>query len=220
MKRTIVRLMMGAMMTTGLVLGVAQGAAAQGQEPTGTELTVHQRLCGDNYAGGDPFTECHDYIVGDSYEFVIDGPVSLSAMTDAATGNITFGGLTAGTYHLYGGVPGEFVNKEFYCSDQNTGSAVSVTAGAIGVNVEVPNGASVVCDVYEYPIDMSGGGSETPTPAPQPQPTKPAGGPAVTTLPSTGSGAGTTEDAAWLLIPAAIAATGGLGLMARRRVFR
>ena len=217
MKRTIVRLMAGAMMTGGLVLGVAQGASAQGQEPTGTELIVHQRLCGDNYAGGDPFTECHDYVVGDAYEFVIDGPVSLSAMTDAATGNVTFGGLTAGTYHLYGGVPGEFVNKEFYCSDQNTGEAVSVTGGTIGVNVEVPDGASVVCDVYEYPIDLSGGDQEKPAP----QPTTPASGPAVTNLPNTGtgSGSGSTDEAAWLLIPAAMAA-GGLGLMARRRVLR
>jgi hypothetical protein len=218
MKSMIVRLMAGAMMTAGLVMGIAQGAAAQSQEPTGTELIVHQRLCGDNYQGGDPFTECHDYLVGDSYEFTIEGPVTISgALTDAATGNVTFGGLIAGTYHLYGGVPGEFVNKEYYCSDQNTGEAVSVTAGAIGVNVEVPEGASVVCDVYEYPIDLSGNGDDGEQPAPQP--TKPSGGQAVTQLPNTGAGAGAGADVAWLLIPAAMAAA-GLGLMARRRVVR
>ena len=54
---------------------------------------------------------------------------------------------------------------------------------------------------------------------PAPQPTKPAGGPAVTNLPSTGAGSGANADAAWLLIPAAMAA-GGLGLLARRRVVR
>jgi hypothetical protein len=216
--KTFVRLMTGAMMTAGLVMGIAHGASAQSQEPTGTELIVHQRLCGENYQGGDPFTECHDYLVGDSYEFAIEGPVNLSgALTDAATGNVTFGGLIAGTYHLYGGVPGEFVNKEFYCSDQNTGEAVSVTAGTIGVNVEVPDGASVVCDVYEYPIDMSGNDDK---PAPQPEPTKPStGGPAVTNLPNTGAGTGASTDAAWLLIPAAMGAA-GLGLTVRRRVLR
>jgi hypothetical protein len=114
-------------------------------------------------------------------------------------------------------VPGEFVNKEYYCSDQNTGEAVSVTAGAIGVNVEVPEGASVVCDVYEYPIDLSGNGDDGEQPAPQP--TKPSGGQAVTQLPNTGAGAGAGADVAWLLIPAAMAAA-GLGLMARRRVVR
>ena len=88
------------------------------------------------------------------------------------------------------------------------------------VSVEVPEGASVVCDVYEYPIDMSGNDDENPAPTPTPAPAKPStGGPAVTNLPNTGAGTDASADAAWLLIPAAMGAA-GLGLMARRRVVR
>lgn len=155
MKDKLVRMMIGAAMAVALMLGLAPGALAVAD----AELIVHHRLCGENYTGGDPFVECHDVLVGGSYEFFIEGPVNQTQATDAATGNATFTGLLPGTYHLYGGVPGEFSDQVVYCVDQTTGEALTVTAGTIGVNVEIPEGISAVCDVYEHPIDQSGGGN-------------------------------------------------------------
>jgi hypothetical protein len=217
MLRTAVRLVAGSFLTLGLALGIAQGAGAQ---DTGTSLTVHQRLCGDNYQGGDPFTECHDVVVGQSFDFTIDGPVTQTKATDAASGNVEFASIPAGTYNLYGGIPGEFSTKNFYCSDSVTGNAVNVTPNSMGADVEVPDGVAVVCDVYEFPEDLSG---NTPTPAPSATatvtstPTPKATG-TVTTLPSTGTGANGSgsDEAMWLVIPGALA-LGGLAYGLRRR---
>jgi len=218
MMRTAVRLVAGSFLTLGLALGIAQSAGAQ---ETSTSLTVHQRLCGDNYQGGDPFTECHDVLVGQAFAFTIDGPVTETANTDAATGNVTFSGIPAGTYNLYGGIPGEFSTKNFYCSDSVTGEAVGVTANDMGADVEVPEDVQVVCDVYEFPEDLSG---NTPTPtatatatATAPATTTPKATSTVTTLPSTGAGeTNGTDEALWLVIPAAMA-LGAVGFGVRRR---
>jgi hypothetical protein len=210
MKQAVIRLAAVCAMIAGFAIALVPGAGAQGV----TELTVHHRLCGENYKGGNEFDECHDVLVGTAFEFTIEGPVTQTASTNVATGNVTFSPIPAGTYHLYGGVPGEFSNQTIYCSDQNTGNAVTVTAGAIGVNVEVPEGASVVCDVYEFPEDLR----DEPEPTkPAPEPTKPAGGQGVTRLPDTGAGdAGTSFPAYWLIVPALAAL--GLGLVARKQV--
>lgn len=178
------------------------------------EFTVHHRLCGDNYKGGSEFDECHGVLVGTAFDFTIEGPLTLTATTDVATGNAYFGEVQDGTYHLYGGIPGEFSNQTIYCSDQNTGNAVSVTPGPIGVYVEVPLQSSVVCDVYEFPEDLSG------NPDPTPAPTKaPDSGQGISTLPNTGAGgAGPAFPIAWLFVPAIVAL--GFGLVARRRVVR
>lgn len=185
------------------------------------EFTVHHRLCADNYQGGSEFDECHDVLVGTPFDFTIDGPMTLTATTDVATGNAYFGEVQDGTYHLYGGVPGEFSNQTIYCSDQNTGNAVSVTTGPIGVMVEVPLQSSVVCDVYEFPEDLSGG-DETPTPAP-PAPTatpaKPDSGQGVSRLPNTGAGDAGSTFPTWLLMAPALLAL-GFGLVARKQVTR
>lgn len=218
MMRTAVRLVAGSFLTLGLALGIAQSAGAQ---ETSTSLTVHHRLCGDNYQGGDPFTECHDVLVGQAFAFTIDGPVTETADTDAATGNVTFSGIPAGTYNLYGGIPGEFSNQNIYCSDSVTGEAVGVTANDMGADVEVPEDVQVVCDVYEFPEDLSG---NTPTPtatatatATASATTTPKATSTVTTLPSTGSGESNgTDEALWLVIPAAMA-LGAVGFGVRRR---
>jgi hypothetical protein len=150
---TIAKLAAGLLLALGLVIG---GAGAAGAQDGGTSLTIHQRLCGDDYQGGSPWDECHDVLVDDSYEFSISGPVNATDSTDAATGNVTFDGLTAGTYDVVGGVPGEFSVKEVYCSDSNTGEVLPVTATTNGFAVGVADGAAVVCDVYEHPVDLSG----------------------------------------------------------------
>jgi hypothetical protein len=205
MKRSLVRLVAVFTMIAAFAIALDPGAGAQGV----TELTVHHRLCGENYTGGSEFDECHDVLVGTAFEFTIEGPVNQTASTDVNTGNVTFTPIPAGTYHLFGGVPGEFSNQTIYCSDQNTGNAVEVTTGEIGVNVEVPEGASVVCDVYEFPEDLRG----------EPEPTKPATGQGVTRLPDTGAGTPGAGLPAWLLIVPAFAAL-GFGLVARKQLVR
>lgn len=201
-------------MILAIALGFAQGAGAQG---TGTSLTVHHRLCGDNYKGGDPFVECHDVLVGTSFDFTIDGPVTETLATDVATGNVTFADIPAGTYNLYGGIPGEFSTQNIYCSDANTGEGIDVSPAQMGVGVTVPDGAAVVCDVYEFPENLSG---QTPTPAPAQPTSTPKPNSTVTTLPSTGAGDNSTGNSAlWLIIPAALA-IGGFGLISKRRLNR
>ena len=156
MKTGIAKVAAGLALTFGLMIGaVGQGLAQTGDTAS---ITVHQRLCGEDYEGGSPFDECHDVLVGDSYEFTINGPVNETAATDATTGNVTFEDLPAGAYELLGGVPGEFVEKEIYCSDISSGEAVALTLTetANGIEVDVAAGAEVVCDVYEHPIDLSG----------------------------------------------------------------
>jgi len=219
MKRAAVRLVAGSFLTLGLALGIAQSASAQ---ETSTSLTVHHRLCGDNYNGGDLFTECHDVLVGQSFDFTIDGPVTETAATDASTGNVTFSDIPAGTYNLFGGIPGEFSNQTIYCSDSNTGDALTATPNGMGVDVDVPEGAAAVCDVYEFPEDLSG---NTPTPEATAPATVTATATAtqpVSTLPGTGAGTGVskgTDEALWLVIPAAFA-LGGIGYGIRRRAMR
>jgi hypothetical protein len=207
MKRTAFRLIAGSVLMLAIALGFAQGAGAQ---DTGTSLTVHHRLCGDNYHGGDPFTECHDVLVGTAFDFTIDGPVNETLATNVATGDVTFADIPAGTYSLFGGVPGEFSTQNIYCSDSITGEALDISNG-----VPVAEGAAVVCDVYEFPEDLSG---NTPTPAPAQPTSTPKPNSTVTTLPSTGTGVdSSSNEALWLIIPAALA-IGGLGLVSKRRL--
>jgi hypothetical protein len=197
---TIAKLAAGLLLAFGLVIG---GAGAAGAQDGGTSLTIHQRLCGADYQGGSPWDECHDVLTGDSQEFSINGPVSDTAATDAATGNVTFAGLTAGTYEVTGGVPGEFSVKEVYCSDSNTGEALGVTATANGFSVDVADGAAVVCDVYEHPVDLKGDGDDD-----DDEP--------VTELPDTGAGMVAAGFNGIGLLLTALAA-GASGLALRRR---
>jgi hypothetical protein len=209
MKRTAFRLIAGSVLMLAIALGFAQGVGAQ---DTGTSLTVHHRLCGDNYQGGDPFTECHDVLVGTAFDFTIDGPVNETLATNVATGDVTFADIPAGTYSLFGGVPGEFSTQSIYCSDSITGEALDISNG-----VPVAEGGAVVCDVYEFPEDLRG---NTPTPAPAQPTSTPKPNSTVTTLPSTGTGVdSSSNEALWLIIPAALA-IGGLGLVSKRRLSR
>ena len=211
MNTSIGKVAAGLALAFGLMIGAVGSTVAQ-SEPS--SITVHQRLCGDDYEGGSPFDECHDVLVGDSYEFTIDGPVSATAATDEATGNVTFGDLPAGTYEVFGGVPGEFVVKEVYCSDIASGEAVALAVEAIanGVRVDVAAGAEVVCDVYEHPVDLSGGDpdddGDDDGDDDDDEP--------VTGLPNTGTGMTTTDSAGIGLLLAALG-LGGSGLALRRR---
>jgi hypothetical protein len=205
---TIAKLAAGLLLALGLVIG---GAGAAGAQDGGTSLTIHQRLCGEDYQGGSPWDECHDVLVGDSYEFSISGPVDATDSTDAATGNVTFDGLTAGTYAVIGGVPGEFSVKEVYCSDSNTGEALAVTATTNGFSVAVADGAAVVCDVYEHPVDLRGEDPDDDDDDANGDDDEP-----VTELPNTGAGMVATGASGLGLLLTALGA-GVSGLALRRR---
>ena len=189
------------------------GAGAVGAQDAGTSLTIHQRLCGEDYEGGSPFDECHDVLLGDSYDFSISGPINETAGTDVATGNVTFSDLTAGSYEVIGGVPGEFSVKEVYCSDTNTGEALTVSATTNGFSVDVADGAAVVCDVYEHPVDLSGEDPDDGDDDSDDEDDEP-----VTELPNTGAGMAAAGINGIALLLTAIGA-GASGVVLRRRSF-
>lgn len=211
MKQRILRLAAIAAMVMAFAAILVPNTGAQAT----AQLTIHHRLCGDNYMGGSEWDECHDVLVGTPFEFTIEGPSTFTATTDVATGNASFGSIPAGTYHLYGGIPGEFSNQTIYCSDEITGRDVAMSQGPIGMYVDVPADTSVVCDVYEFPEDLSG--DPDPTPVPTAVPTKtPDSGQGVTRLPNTGAGGdGTPISAIWMIAPALLALA--FGLIARSR---
>jgi len=201
MKRQMARVACGAALAFGVMTGVATSVGAQ---VVPASITIHHRLCGDNYLGGDPFEQCHDELLGTSFEFSLSGTGSATGSTDVDTGNVTFDELDPGPYLIVGGVPGEFSNAMVYCTDQTSGEPVDVdTSDEIGVVIEIDVDAEVVCDWYEFPEDLSGGDDGE--------------GEDVTQRPNTGAGsvaaAGATG-AAWLLLPAMMA--GGLAVGARR----
>ncbi len=211
MKNRVIRLTALAALLAAFAGMIAPGAGAQST----AELTIHHRLCADNYVGGSEWDECHDVLVGTPFEFTIEGSSTFTATTDVGTGNASFGAIPAGTYHLFGGVPGEFSNQTIYCSDEITGNDVAVNPGEIGVSIDIPAGASVVCDVYEFPLDLNG--DPDPTPVPTAIPTKtPDSGQGVSRLPNTGAGGdGVSISSIWMIAPALIALA--FGLIARGR---
>jgi hypothetical protein len=200
MKLNLARIALGAALAIGVTTGLAATAGAQ---VVPASITIHHRLCGDNYLGGDPFVECHDVLVGTALDFTIDGPVEETDAADLNTGNVTFDDLPAGVYEITGGVPGDFSNAMVYCTDQTSGDALEVVETDNGVEIDIAEDAEVVCDWYEFPEDLSG--------------IEDGDGEGVTELPNTGAGvtaaAGATG-AAWLLLPAMMA--GGLAVGARR----
>jgi hypothetical protein len=179
--RNMRSVLFGAVVALLLVAGHAQLGAAQG---TGT-IELHTRLC----PGGeitDIFGQCHDNLVEQAVAYSLDGG---AAVAQDADGNVSFDGLAAGTYEISEteGIPLEFVNLKIFCSVQDADPEVfEVVPDGPNFTVELGEGEHLVCDVYNIPVDLSGG--ETPTPAP----TSTAAPVATSTpgikLPNTGSG--------------------------------
>lgn len=187
------------------------------EEPVDSTISIHQRLCGaNNYHGGDLFTECHDYLLGDVAEYHVyssDATYSEYASPNSATGDMDF--VIPGTriYITNGASAWPFQNSaEIYCTDTNTGDALTTGNAGQGAGgalwVEYPEGSSIVCDWYIFSNDRDGiyigpGQPETPTPPVTATVTPTSTGTVtVTTLPSTGSGDPRTSDSiAWLLAP-------------------
>lgn len=189
------------MVVFGLVIATLASTTGAGAQATST-ITIHHRLCPGGYAGADYFGDCHDRLADQSFEFTVEsagGPDTQS--TDAATGNVTFS-VASGSVEIYGGVPGEFADTFVYCSRDDV--AVDLTSMAKGVSFDAPEG-DYVCDWYNTPVDLSGGGSED---------DDDTGTDDVTDLPNTGVGpAASSSMVAVLLAMVALAIGGGASLL-------
>jgi hypothetical protein len=171
----------GAVVALVLVVSQAQLGAAQ---TTGT-IEIHTRLC----PGGeitDIFEDCHENLVEQAVAYSLDG--GTAETVDAATGNLSFTDLAAGTYEISQteGIPLHDANLKVFCSVQDDDPEVfEVLADGPNFEVELGEGEHIVCDVYYVPIDDSG---LTPTPAVTSTPAPAVTSTPAVTLPNTGSG--------------------------------
>jgi hypothetical protein len=163
MGRTIIRVgaLVGFLLLLG-TLGFTRGAIAQSESTA--QLTIHNRICPLGFTGPDYYGVCHDTPPNPGLPFIVSGPSVAEGITEP-NGNITFAGLTPGSYAVSGGVPGEFATANYFCASADTPSrAYPFTETATGITVSLPAGADVICDWYNTPIDLSG----LPTPPPAP----------------------------------------------------
>lgn len=184
-----------------VLFGGGFSAAAAGT----TTITVHHRLCPTDQTIDDYFTDCHDSLVGQSFEFTVE---STGGTETFATGAGTSDGgvsVTAGEVELYGGVPGEFAETFVYCSQDQVG--INLTSTDKGVSFAAPAG-EVVCDWFNTPIDLSGGDSGDDD--------DDDGGP-VTSLPNTGIGStGGASNTALLALLSGIGTIAAASALRRR----
>lgn len=192
-----------ATLAAALFLGNALTASAGGE----TTITVHHRLCPTDQPIDDYFTDCHDNLLDQSFEFTVEhsgGSDTFATDADTSDGSIT---VPAGEVELFGGVPGEFAKTFVYCSQDQVGIDVSATDK--GVSFDAPAG-DVVCDWFNTPIDLRGDDDEEDEDA--------DGGDAVTTLPNTGVGRGEDDPSTALI--ALLTGSGAIAFVAsmRRRI--
>jgi hypothetical protein len=192
----------------GLAVALTGALAASpvGAQSDPSSITIHNRLCPTDITITDYFTDCHDNPQDSNLEFVIDGPVSDSGPTDD-NGDITFSDLSAGTYQISGGVPGEFAKTFVYCSDNADQSNVLVSTTDPLVELDLPEGMDVTCDWYNTPEDLKGDDDGDDD-----------GGPVK--LPNTGvseTPSSPSNDLLLLIAAGGVLAAGGTGLGLRRR---
>lgn len=198
-------------------------------EPTpvpveGAQLTIHNRLCPEGFAGPDYYGARHAQPAPAGLEFAIEGDAVFTGAIDAA-GNITFD-LEPGDYLVRGGVPGEFATLTVYCAPAATpgvafpltllGDGVRGPDDTTGIALSLAPGDEVVCDWYNTPESQRGEPEPTAVPAPAPVPTaRPGGTTPVVTLPNTGSGARSIDGALWAIVLLAVGSLAVL-VVARR----
>lgn len=144
------------------LLGMASPGQARAAQSDGARLTIHNRICPAGFTGPDYYGTCHDTAPNPGLPFTLSGPEVGEATTDAS-GNVDFVGLTAGTYTVSGGVPGEFADVTYFCARRATPS-VAFPFSVVPTGISVTLGATddVVCDWYNSPIDLSGLPTATP----------------------------------------------------------
>lgn len=192
--------------------------------PADSTLTIHERACGaNNYTGGDPYAECHDYLLDYASEYnVYDIPNTYyyTGVPSESGGDISFS-IPGDRVYVTNGIsawPG-IASADVYCTDENTGDALPISYAGEGVGsavvIDFTSGASIVCDWYIVSDDFNGVpiGGEQPTPAPTQTATATATATTtVTSLPNTGSGAAAVSNNAgsgrWVLIPFALVLAG------------
>ena len=194
------------------VIPVDQGA------PATANLTIHNRVCPVSFDGPDFFNTCHANPVAGQV-FYLNNTGGPQRTTDAA-GNATFAGLAPGTYYVFGGPPGDFIEyTAIYCApaaQPGTPFPFVQDDGEAGFTITLTAGTDVTCDFSSVPADQG-----APTPVPTKAPTQaPRATSTVVALPSTGAG---DDGSGAVLLPlaAALALVGlaGLGLAANRLRF-
>ena len=206
MKR--VRFLLVVPFALALAMAVMTGGSAGATVEGNSTITVHHRLCPTDRAIDDVFEDCHDGLVGQSFEFTIDSSDGEEVFaTDAATSNGSVS-VPAGVVELWGGVPGEFATTFVYCSQDQV--ALELTETAFGVSFVAPEG-EVVCDWYNTPVDLSGG-SDDDDDGDDDEDDEP-----VTQLPNTGVGpAGGASGTALIAVMTAIGVIGAASVMTQR----
>jgi hypothetical protein len=202
---TRIRVLLAAPVVIAIALAVLVVGASQASAEGDSTIVVHHRLCPTDQTIDDVFEDCHDNLLGQSFEFTISSCAGEQTFTtDAATSN---GSVTvpAGEVEFWGGVPGEFASKFVYCSQDQV--ALELTETAIGVSFAASEG-EVVCDWYNTPIDLSGGDDDSDG----------DNGGTVTQLPNTGVGpADGASDMAMIALLTGVAAVGAAGVASLRR---
>lgn len=140
-------------------------------EETGGSLTIHLAACPDDYQGSDYFDDCHDRGIGES-PFDLQGPDgSISGTTTVSEsdgpGLLAFTDLTAGSYTLQGGPPGDAGTVYIYCSDQQSNEQIPASLDSTQASFDIAEGQDILCDWYFLP--ESGAGEPTAVPTEEPE---------------------------------------------------
>lgn len=136
---------------------------------TGGSLVVHLALCPPGYDGDAVFDACHGSGISDQ-PFTLSGPDGSLDQTTVVPqtpgpGIVEFTGLSAGSYELAGGPPGDFGRVELYCSLQPDGAQVETSLQSTVATFSIGEGDDVLCDWYYIPENAT---DETPTPTAEP----------------------------------------------------
>jgi hypothetical protein len=168
-------------------------------------ITVHHRLCPTDQTITDYFTDCHDNLVGQSFDFTVDYDGGSETLTTGAATSDGSVDVPVGEVEIYGGVPGEFAETFVYCSQDQVG--IDLVSTDKGVSFDAPAG-EVVCDWFNTPVDLSGGDNGNDDDDDE--------GP-VTSLPNTGSGpVGGTTDTTLFALLAGLGTIGAATVLRRR----
>ncbi|MBW3633017.1 MAG: hypothetical protein KY456_08305 [Chloroflexi bacterium] len=123
------------------------------QQGANASVTIHKRLCPTGYGGPDYYETCH----GNPQEgiaFALDG----LRTTTGENGNAVFFDLQAGMYTIVEEtLPGDAVDFRTYCSVGGvTSREAEYSEVSGGIELTVPQGATITCDWYNIPADLRG----------------------------------------------------------------
>jgi|GEM_PF-2210883 len=186
----------------GLFLSFASGASGQSNTTT---VVIHKAECPADYAGGDPFADCHDNrLAGVTFEWGNDAPGAFEQVTTDVNG-VAVIETTTGVLIIEEIPPYDLESFSVYCSTNDGADEVTVTYASDGTQIlflegVLPSGGEVVCDWYNVPVVTSDDGTDAPV-----------------TLPSTGVGPASDGIAAEIEFLSVALIAGAVGLGLRRR---